>query len=69
MTWTALGTPGQLPGPVTAVEVNGGNASSIFAAGRLVSNLPASTFSYVCVALWMVLLPFYRFGMATPGQR
>lgn len=33
-TWTALGTPEQLPGPITAVEVNGGNASSIFAAGR-----------------------------------
>lgn len=44
MTWTALGTPEQLPGPVTAVEVNGGNASSIFAAGRLVPNLLASIF-------------------------
>ncbi|GLB37220.1 putative cortical protein marker for cell polarity [Lyophyllum shimeji] len=33
-TWTPLGTPGELPGPVSALEVNNGNASSIFAAGR-----------------------------------
>ncbi|KAF5386181.1 hypothetical protein D9615_002441 [Tricholomella constricta] len=33
-TWTALGTPAALPGPVSAIEVNNGNASSIFAAGR-----------------------------------
>ncbi|KAF9451250.1 hypothetical protein P691DRAFT_787446 [Macrolepiota fuliginosa MF-IS2] len=33
-TWTALGSSSSVPGPVTAIEVNGGNASSIFAAGR-----------------------------------
>jgi len=32
--WAGLGNQGDLPGPVTAVEVNNGNASSIFAAGR-----------------------------------
>ncbi|KAF8891660.1 cortical protein marker for cell polarity-domain-containing protein [Infundibulicybe gibba] len=33
-TWAAVGQGGDLPGPVTAVEVNSGNPSSIFAAGR-----------------------------------
>ncbi|KAL4078498.1 cortical protein marker for cell polarity-domain-containing protein [Scleroderma yunnanense] len=33
-TWTAIGNPADIPGPVTAVEVNDGNSSSIFAAGR-----------------------------------
>ncbi|KIK97216.1 hypothetical protein PAXRUDRAFT_10306 [Paxillus rubicundulus Ve08.2h10] len=33
-TWTAIGNPTAIPGPVTAVEVNNGNLSSIFAAGR-----------------------------------
>ena len=33
-TWTRLGKDGDLPGPVTAVEVNDGNSSSIFAAGK-----------------------------------
>ncbi|KAH7905622.1 cortical protein marker for cell polarity-domain-containing protein [Hygrophoropsis aurantiaca] len=32
--WTAVGTGADIPGPVTAVEVNNGNVSSIFAAGR-----------------------------------
>ncbi|KAF9458443.1 cortical protein marker for cell polarity-domain-containing protein [Collybia nuda] len=41
-TWTALGTTTELPGTVTAVEVNNGNASSIFAAGRSIDGL--STF-------------------------
>jgi hypothetical protein len=31
-TWAAVGSG--LPGPVTALEVNNGNASSIFAAGK-----------------------------------
>lgn len=31
-----MGSGSDIPGPVTAVEVNGGNASSIFAAGRYV---------------------------------
>ena len=33
-TWTKLGKDGDLPGPVTALEVNAGNLSSIFAAGK-----------------------------------
>ncbi|KAJ6557179.1 cortical protein marker for cell polarity-domain-containing protein [Mycena sp. CBHHK59/15] len=33
-TWSPVGSGSDLPGPVTAVEVNAGNASSIFAAGR-----------------------------------
>lgn len=33
-TWSAVGDPATVPGPVTAVEVNNGNSSSIFAAGR-----------------------------------
>jgi hypothetical protein len=32
--WTAIGSGSDLPGPVTAVEVNNGNVSSIFAAGK-----------------------------------
>ncbi|KAI6046185.1 cortical protein marker for cell polarity-domain-containing protein [Pisolithus marmoratus] len=33
-TWTTVGNPTDIPGPVTALEVNDGNSSSIFAAGR-----------------------------------
>ncbi|KAG6891721.1 hypothetical protein C0992_006141 [Termitomyces sp. T32_za158] len=33
-TWAALGTVEELPGPVSAIEVNNGNVSSVFAAGR-----------------------------------
>ncbi|KAF8622348.1 hypothetical protein AX15_007080 [Amanita polypyramis BW_CC] len=33
-TWTSIGSGSDLPGPVTAVEVNDGNVRSIFAAGR-----------------------------------
>ncbi|KAG1735082.1 cortical protein marker for cell polarity-domain-containing protein [Suillus paluster] len=33
-TWAAVGNSAEIPGPVTAVEVNNGNSSSIFAAGR-----------------------------------
>jgi hypothetical protein len=33
-TWAAVGDGSEIPGPVTAVEVNNGNFSSIFAAGR-----------------------------------
>ncbi|KAJ7502743.1 cortical protein marker for cell polarity-domain-containing protein [Mycena galericulata] len=32
--WVSVGSGSDLPGPVTAVEVNAGNVSSIFAAGR-----------------------------------
>lgn len=41
MSWAAVGSSSQIPGPVTAVEVDNGNASSIFAAGQSV-NLMAS---------------------------
>ncbi|KAI0305506.1 cortical protein marker for cell polarity-domain-containing protein [Multifurca ochricompacta] len=34
VSWSTLGNGADLPGPVTAVTVNNGNASSIFAAGR-----------------------------------
>jgi hypothetical protein len=47
--WASVGSGSDLPGPVTAVEVNAGNASSIFAAGRLVPYIrysqPALTWS------------------------
>ncbi|KAF9007961.1 cortical protein marker for cell polarity-domain-containing protein [Cyathus striatus] len=33
-TWMAIGASSDIPGPVTAIEVNAGNASSIFAAGQ-----------------------------------
>ncbi|KAG2145943.1 cortical protein marker for cell polarity-domain-containing protein [Suillus bovinus] len=33
-TWAAIGNSAEIPGPVTAVAVNNGNYSSIFAAGR-----------------------------------
>lgn len=33
-TWTKLGKDGDLPGPVTAAEVNDGNSSSIFVTGK-----------------------------------
>jgi hypothetical protein len=33
-TWTALGSDSDFPGPVTALEVNDGNQSSVFVAGR-----------------------------------
>jgi hypothetical protein len=38
-TWSAVGSGSDLPGPVTAVEVNGGNSSSIFAAGRYAARI------------------------------
>jgi hypothetical protein len=34
--WSIMGNGANLPGPVTAVTVNNGNTSSIFAAGRCV---------------------------------
>ncbi|KAF9071081.1 cortical protein marker for cell polarity-domain-containing protein [Rhodocollybia butyracea] len=38
MTWAAIGSGSDIPGPVTAMEVNDGNASSIFAAGKTSDN-------------------------------
>ena len=35
-TWTAVGSGADLPGPVTAVTLDNGNSSSVFAAGRYV---------------------------------
>lgn len=32
--WVAVGSGSDIPGPVTAVEVNDANSSSIFAAGK-----------------------------------
>jgi len=37
-TWSAVGQGSQIPGPVTACEIDNGNGSSIFAAGRYVSS-------------------------------
>ncbi|KAJ7675057.1 cortical protein marker for cell polarity-domain-containing protein [Mycena rosella] len=53
-TWASLGSGSDLPGPVTAVEVNGGNASSIFAAGRS-SDASASFLSFWNGASWAAL--------------
>ncbi|KIY50189.1 hypothetical protein FISHEDRAFT_64862 [Fistulina hepatica ATCC 64428] len=39
--WTAIGDGSDLPGPVTALAVNNGNESSIFAAGRSSDNSTA----------------------------
>ena len=36
-TWVPVGSGADIPGPVTAVTVDNGNSSSIFAAGRYVS--------------------------------
>lgn len=43
-TWSAVGQGSQIPGPVTACEVDNGNSSSIFAAGRWGDN--TRTFIY-----------------------
>ncbi|KAF7793786.1 hypothetical protein EIP86_004907 [Pleurotus ostreatoroseus] len=43
-TWSAVGNAGDLPGPVTAMEVNDGNSSSVFAAGK--STDGSSSFLY-----------------------
>ncbi|KAH9949614.1 cortical protein marker for cell polarity-domain-containing protein [Amylocystis lapponica] len=43
-TWESLGSGSDLPGPVTAVAVNDGNSSSVFAAGR--SSDGSSSFLY-----------------------
>ncbi|KAG5652238.1 hypothetical protein H0H81_005732 [Sphagnurus paluster] len=53
-TWSALGTSTELPGPVTAIEVNNGNVSSIFAAGRF-SDGSSSFMSFWDGAKWSLL--------------
>lgn len=32
--WSVVGASGDIPGPATAIEVDDGNSSSVFAAGR-----------------------------------
>ncbi|KAJ7072485.1 cortical protein marker for cell polarity-domain-containing protein [Mycena amicta] len=39
-TWASVGSNSEIAGPVTAVEVNAGNVSSIFAAGRFHADFP-----------------------------
>ncbi|KIK67106.1 hypothetical protein GYMLUDRAFT_37143 [Collybiopsis luxurians FD-317 M1] len=38
LSWTAVGSSSDIPGPVTALEVNDANANSIFAAGKTSEN-------------------------------
>lgn len=45
-TWSPLGSPSAIPGPVTALEVNDANEKSIFAAGRYVILLVHARFTY-----------------------
>ncbi|KAJ7188405.1 cortical protein marker for cell polarity-domain-containing protein [Mycena filopes] len=53
-TWASVGSGSDLPGPVTAVEVNAGNTSSIFAAGRS-SDASSSFLSFWNGATWSAL--------------
>ncbi|KAJ7782990.1 cortical protein marker for cell polarity-domain-containing protein [Mycena metata] len=53
-TWASVGSGSDLPGPVTAVEVNAGNVSSIFAAGRS-SDASSSFLSFWNGATWTAL--------------
>ncbi|KAJ7287703.1 cortical protein marker for cell polarity-domain-containing protein [Mycena rebaudengoi] len=53
-TWATVGSSAQLPGPVTAVEVNAGNTSSIFAAGRS-ADASSSFLSFWNGATWSAL--------------
>lgn len=45
-TWVAVGGGQGIPGPVTALEVNNGNASSIFAAGKATDGSSAFILHY-----------------------
>ncbi|KAF7362018.1 SH3 domain-containing protein [Mycena venus] len=53
-TWASIGKGSDLPGPVTAVEVNAGNTSSIFAAGRS-SDASSSFLSFWNGVSWTAL--------------
>lgn len=68
-TWSAVGDSAQLPGPVTAMEVNNGNTSSIFAAGRCVEHCAHSfrLSSFGSAGLRMAHQPLFISGMANPG--
>ena len=56
-TWIQLGKDSDLPGPVTAVEVNAGNSSSIFAAGKS-TNGTTSYLSFWNGLTWTLLSEF-----------
>ncbi|KAJ7124876.1 cortical protein marker for cell polarity-domain-containing protein [Mycena epipterygia] len=53
-TWASVGSGSDFPGPVTAVEVNAGNTSSIFAAGRS-SDASSSFLSFWNGLTWTAL--------------
>lgn len=52
-TWLAVGTGSEIPGPVQAVEVNNGNSSSVFAAGKTTDG--TSFLSFWNGAKWVTL--------------
>jgi hypothetical protein len=68
--WSTIGDSVDLPGPVTAVTVNNGNTSNIFAAGRCVSIcIMSSRETHISTALRMVVILSWLPGMAIPGPR
>jgi len=58
-TWSAIGQGSQIPGPVTACEVDNGNASSIFAAGSS-SDGTAPFLTFWNGATWTILGSTFR---------
>ncbi|KAK7035276.1 hypothetical protein VNI00_012043 [Paramarasmius palmivorus] len=56
--WAAVGPASDLPGPVTALEINNGNTSSIFAAGK--SSDGASFLSHYNGANWTTLASSFQ---------
>ena len=68
--WGTIGKAVGLPGPVTAVTVNNGNASSIFAAGRCVSIcMTSSREIYIAIVLLTAALLSWLPGTAVSGHR
>jgi hypothetical protein len=70
--WSTIGDSVDLPGPVTAVTVNNGNTSNIFAAGRCVSIcITSSREIYISIStvLRMVVLLSWLPGMVMSGPR
>lgn len=61
-TWTGLGKDGDLPGPVTAAEVNDGNSSSVFVAGRS-TNGTTPYLSFWNGLTWSLLREFLLLSM------
>jgi hypothetical protein len=43
-TWKAVGSSSDIPGPVEALEVNNGNSSSLFIAGKSLDGSPFLSF-------------------------